>query len=143
MKNDHDNSFVSAIEKRQPLAKEATRRELVWDGITKSATLSKEAAKLRFDNIQKNFHEVIRGRANQLVVEHGLRLPGLEPILEFKQSACWFAVPGMYGGFAYWLEDEGQDAKLITESWCRIEGGSGQRHEITESGSTLVEEGFV
>ncbi len=55
----------------------------------------------------------------------------------------WFPVPGMYGGFSYCLELTGADAKLVAESWCRVVGGSGQRHEITTYGSRLVEEGFV
>jgi hypothetical protein len=49
----------------------------------------------------------------------------------------------MYGGFSYRLASSGADAKLISESWCRVVGGSGQRHEITSEGSRLVEEGFV
>jgi hypothetical protein len=49
----------------------------------------------------------------------------------------------MYGGFSYRLEGEGERAKLVTESWCRIVGGSGQRHEITAQGSKLVDTGFV
>lgn len=56
---------------------------------------------------------------------------------------AWFPIPGMYGGFSYWLKGEGEDIKLITESWCRVWGGSGQRHEITATGSQLVEVGFV
>lgn len=48
----------------------------------------------------------------------------------------------MYGGFAYWLAYDGENAKLITESWSRVVSGSGRRHEITARGSTLVEEGF-
>lgn len=55
----------------------------------------------------------------------------------------WFPVPGMYGGFSYRLESIGVDAKLMAESWGRVVGGSGQRHEITSEGSRLVEEGFV
>ena len=55
----------------------------------------------------------------------------------------WFAVPGMYGGFSYGFESFGVDAKLIAESWCRVVGGSGQRHEITSEGSRLLDEGFV
>jgi hypothetical protein len=43
----------------------------------------------------------------------------------------------------YWLDGAGQDAVLITESWCRIFDGSGQRHEITSETCKLVEEGFV
>jgi hypothetical protein len=49
----------------------------------------------------------------------------------------------MYGGFSYRLESVGVEAKLVSESWCRVVGGSGQRHEITSAGSQLVEEGFV
>ncbi len=93
--------------------------------------------------IQKHFHQVIRGRANQLVEEQALRLPELEPLLELEQPKMWFAVPGMYGGFSYWLETKKEETKLITESWCRVVGGSGERHEISAFGSCLVDEGFV
>ncbi|MCY4505399.1 MAG: hypothetical protein OXG35_00345 [Acidobacteria bacterium] len=55
----------------------------------------------------------------------------------------WFAVPGMYGGFSYRLEVDDVRPQLVSESWCRVVGGSGQRHAITPGGSQLVEEGFV
>jgi hypothetical protein len=42
----------------------------------------------------------------------------------------------------YRLNLEGE-TKLTSESWCRVVGGSGQRHEITAAGSRLVDEGFV
>jgi hypothetical protein len=93
--------------------------------------------------IQGHFHEVIRGRANRLVEENRLRLPELEPVLEFRPRQFWFTVPGMCGGFGYWLEQDGANAKIVTESWSRVQGGSGQRHEITVAGSVLVAEGFV
>lgn len=32
---------------------------------------------------------------------------------------------------------------LVTKSWCRIAGDSGQKHEISIEGCNLVEEGFV
>ena len=47
----------------------------------------------------------------------------------------WFPVPGMYGGFSYWLEGKGTNVKLISDSWCRIVKGSEQRYEITSKGS--------
>lgn len=94
-------------------------------------------------DIQANFHAVIRGRAEQLVQDNGLRLPELEPLLELERPQMWFPVPGMYGGFCYQLDAAGVEAKLVTESWCRVADGSGQRHEITSAGSKLVEEGFV
>ena len=50
----------------------------------------------------------------------------------------------MYGGFKFRLEcDENNQYQLISESWSRIVEGSGQRHVITNSGSDLIEEGFV
>ncbi|RUS26155.1 hypothetical protein BC938DRAFT_471164 [Jimgerdemannia flammicorona] len=74
--------------------------------------------------IEANFHDVIQGRVSKLVAEHALRLPQLGPLLELgKVAAFWFAVPGMYGGFAYHLEGEGE--------------------KITAEGSQLVDEGFA
>jgi hypothetical protein len=67
----------------------------------------------------------------------------LEPLLEWESAEMWFAVPGMYGGFQTRFEGEGASAELITSSWCRVAGGSGQRHRITAEGWTLIEEGFV
>lgn len=93
--------------------------------------------------IQQHFHAVIRGRCEHLIHEHNLRLPELEPLLEVYPTKMWFAVPGMYGGFSYSLiESEGSPA-LMSESWSRICGGSGQRHLIRAHGSVLLEEGFV
>ncbi len=93
--------------------------------------------------VQAHFHAVIRGRAEHLVDEQGLRLPELEPLLELDPPEMWFPVPGMAGGFHYRLEQEGTQPKLFSESWCRMVNGSGQRHEITSRGSRLVDEGFV
>jgi hypothetical protein len=93
--------------------------------------------------VQSYFHEVIKGRASDLVKEHALRLPELEPLLELDRPQTWFAVPGMYGGFSYRLESFGVEPKLVAESWCRVAEGSGQRHEITVEGSRLVAQGFV
>ena len=93
--------------------------------------------------IQSHFHEVIRGRIDRELPGHRLRLPELEPLLELDRPHMWFPVPGMYGGFSYRLESTGVEAKLVSESWCRVVGGSGQRHEITSEGSRLVDVGFV
>ena len=93
--------------------------------------------------IQAHFHEVIRERAGKLVDQNQLRLPVLEPLLELDRPEMWFPVPGMYGGFSFRLERVGVEAELVSESWCRIVGGSGQKHVATSKGSTLVEKGFV
>jgi hypothetical protein len=93
--------------------------------------------------IQGHFHSLIRERASEQVSEDSLRLPELEIVLEFTRTKFWFAIPGMYGGFVFWLAGKGSETKLVTESWCRIAEGSGQRHEITEHGCRLIDEGFV
>jgi hypothetical protein len=93
--------------------------------------------------MQSHFHAAILGRCSELVDRYRLRLSELEPLLELDCPKMWFAIPGMYGGFSYRLALAGVDAKLVAESWSRVVGGSGQRHEITASGSKLVAEGFV
>ena len=93
--------------------------------------------------VQAHFHDVIRGRAAALVDEAGLRLPELEPLLEYEGVRMWIGIPGMAGGFLYELIADGVEARLSTSSWSRMADGSGQRHEITSAGSKLVEEGFV
>jgi hypothetical protein len=92
--------------------------------------------------IQSRFHNVILGRAAEHVERVGMRLPQLEPLLEFEHQQFWFGIPGMYGGFSYELQSEGVDALLISESWSRVVDGSGQRHVITSAESRLVAEGF-
>mgnify|MGYP000945611205 CR=1 FL=1 len=64
-------------------------------------------------------------------------------LLTTKEPEVWFPIPGMGGGFNYWVEGEGEHIKLVTESWSRFVEGTGQRHEITATGSQLVDEGFV
>ena len=55
----------------------------------------------------------------------------------------WFAVPGMVGGFSCAPQAEGDATTLVSASWSRVVGGSGQRHAITRNGCTRVEEGFA
>jgi hypothetical protein len=68
-----------------------------------------------------------------------LRYPPVAVLHEAPNGRLWFPVPGMYGGFDIQL----REGYLEVASWCRVVGGSGQRHVITEDGVTLVEEGFV
>jgi hypothetical protein len=96
----------------------------------------------QLERLQSGFHAVIRGRANEYVLQHRIRLPELSPLLELVQPKMWFRVLGMYGGFSYWLDFVYEDPVLITESWCRVAGGSAQRHVVSKWGSLLVSEGF-
>lgn len=87
---------------------------------------------------------VIEGRISGVLYEGRdpqavLRYPPVAILHEVPGQRLWFPVPGMYGGFDIRL----RDGYLEVSSWCRVVGGSGQRHVITEQGSTLVEEGFV
>lgn len=87
---------------------------------------------------------VIEGRISGVLYEGRdpqavLRYPPVAILHEVPGLRLWFPVPGMYGGFDIRL----RDGYLEVNSWCRVVGGSGQRHVITEQGSTLVGEGFV
>jgi hypothetical protein len=93
--------------------------------------------------IERHFHALIRARAAEFTVEPVSPLPNLAALLAQAQPKAWFPIDGMYGGFNYWIKGRGKNAKLIVESWSRVVGGSGKRHEITAEGSKLVEEGFV
>ncbi|HSH01452.1 MAG TPA: ankyrin repeat domain-containing protein, partial [Anaerolineae bacterium] len=82
--------------------------------------------------LQARFWEVIEGRVGNIVAREGLRLPELRILLELEKPEMWFPVPGMYGGFSFGLvKRAGEEVRLVSESWIRIVGGSGQRHEVT------------
>lgn len=105
--------------------------------------LRREVPRERLAALQMHLHALVRGRAEVMVTQHALRLPELEPLLEMDEPAMWFPVPGMYGGFSFTLVGAGEAAILVCESWSRVVGGSGQRHEIDAQGIRLVEKGFV
>lgn len=92
--------------------------------------------------LQYRFHQLMRSRAARLIDQHQLTLPRLADLSEDGRQV-FFPIPGMYGGFRYWLEGEGEETKLISVSFVRVVGGSGQRHEITAQGCVLLEEGFI
>ena len=86
------------------------------------------------DALQRGFHELIRERMREFGVTHELRLPELEVLLEMARPELWFPVPGMYGGFRCRLEVHDSGTRLISDSWCRVVGGSEAHHEITQGG---------
>lgn len=98
----------------------------------------------RLAEVQAYFHELIQRLAAREIDEHKLRLPMLEPLTEMPIGRkVWFCVPGMFGGFAFWLARAGDEPQLVTESWSRMVSGSGLRHSITKDGVELIEAGFV
>lgn len=97
--------------------------------------LEKEAEILKMES---GLHKVILGRADNLVTRNGQKMPQVAFLYEFGNF--WYPVPGMYGGFNVSKHKDGIQA----ESWCRVAGGSGQRHVIDREGNVeLVDEGFV
>ncbi|WAR21576.1 hypothetical protein MAR_015550 [Mya arenaria] len=90
------------------------------------------------DKMEKGLKKAIEGRVADLIEKNGQQLPQLAFLYEFGE--LWYAVPGMYGGFSVEEHAKGVQAS----SWCRVAGGSGQRHVIDRDGNVeLVEEGFV
>ena len=93
--------------------------------------------------LQKHFHSLIRERAGALVDKYKLELPSIGALPFGNEEKEYLGIPGMYGGFAYWLEGTPECPRLMSESWSRVTEGSGQRHEITVNGAILVAKGFV
>ena len=93
--------------------------------------------------IQKHFLKLIQLRAVEFGIEAVSDLPNLSGLVPNIDAQEWFPIDGMYGGFAYSLEEDESEIRLVAESWSRVCGGSGQRHVITTAGCNLVEEGFV
>jgi hypothetical protein len=93
--------------------------------------------------VQEMLYGLIRSRMIEFGVDMQLPLPELASLPDSEEE-YWFAVPGMAGGFNIKLnKHEGTGVSVVTESWSRINGGSGQRHRITSSQIILEEEGFV
>lgn len=90
------------------------------------------------EKMEGGLHKTILGRVEDLIKKNGQQLPQLGYLYEYGDF--YYPVPGMYGGFSISKHENGVQA----ESWCRVAGGSGQRHEIDREGNVeLVDEGFV
>lgn len=96
--------------------------------------------------IETNFHGLIyyrcRNAKDCLKWLDTQELPRITNELLQEKEPQYFSVAGMYGGFSYSLLDL-DGPTLITDSWSRIVGGSGERHHITANEVSLVERGFV
>lgn len=90
--------------------------------------------------LEESFRALIHARLNEFGIDVPGELPRLSGPLPTEDAPAWFPVPGMYGGFSYWGQLEGG---LIVESWSRLVGGSGERHQVTADGHVLVDRGFV
>jgi hypothetical protein len=91
--------------------------------------------------IQELFHGLIRSRCREGEIAVPDALPSLSRLGLGKQR--YFAVPGMYGGFSYELQEHEGKLTLVAESWCRLVDGSERRHVVTDEQVLLTEEGCV
>lgn len=94
-------------------------------------------------SIEHHFHELIRQRGISFVESasiSNLQLPKIDYTTPSSyKDKSWFPVPGMYGGFTYWLKFTADRPKLMCSSWSRIIEGFEETHEIHAEGSKLVE----
>lgn len=90
--------------------------------------------------LQIQLHKVIDSRVKDLMHKNGNVYPNLK---EYNGEETYHAINGMYGGFSYYIEKEGNNYVLYCDSWSRICGGSGQKHKITINSFELIDEGFV
>ena len=99
--------------------------------------------------IQTNFHRLIHYRCRRSdkitswLANNEDELPKITNELLQAQEPQWISIPGMYGGFSYGLIERDGKPLLITDSWVRIVGGSGQRQEITPDKVEMTARGFV
>ena len=80
-------------------------------------------------------HALILDRAAGDVQRSALLLPVLSPLTEMPLGQrVWCPVPGMYGGFEYWLTHAGSKPRLLVNTWCRIVRGAELCHAVTPEG---------
>ncbi len=80
--------------------------------------------------VEQLFHGLIRAMIVSYKVERPLRLPQLSVLTELQERSLYFALPGMAGGFKFWLDQESKAVPiLVSDSWSRIDGWE-MRHRI-------------
>lgn len=134
---------------------ESTYKEKLGDFtsvIDKLASRDKSAVqfeKVDLIAIQQNFYNLMYYRCRNSkdcttwLNENLSELPKITNDLFAQNEPEYIAIPGMYGGFSYGLFDREGSPVLVTDSWVRIVGGSGEQHKITPNKIELVAKGFV
>lgn len=93
--------------------------------------------------VQVHFDALVRSTVASYPAALTVTPPTLSEAVITSADRAYLPVNGMHGGISYWLDDSGDEMRLIVESWCRVVEGSGLRHAITPIGSALLEKGFV
>lgn len=97
---------------------------------------------ITLESIEGRFYALIMKRAGHLKSMESLELPKLSALTAATSFGGSLRVPGMYGGFLYSLEKNGRSIVLIVNSFCRVVGGSAQRHLITPEMTKILCSGF-
>ena len=121
-------------------AKDSAHNAIRWLGSSSSHHPPMPTEQVRA--LDRHLAAVIDGRIRGVLFDDPqkvLRCPPVGILHEVPEQQLWFPVPGMYGGFHIMLRQDHLDVR----SWCRVAGGSGQAHRVTDEGATLVDEGFV
>lgn len=125
------------------------QHESIVDIVQKRQLSDIEFAESDLESIEALFHDLAYYRCkNSIDTIKWLEgnpdeFPKINNELLNEKEPGYFAVSGMYGGFSYGLFNRDGKPVLITQSWSRVVGGSGQTHEITPDHVTMVEKGFV
>lgn len=122
------------------------RFEEVCESVTTGSTawaLEPIVGAERLHQLTDCFHRLITHRSAQGLGTVDVPLPSLQYCPLSDAMAAWHPIPGMYGGFRYWLDLTLHEPTLLVESWSRVVQGSGQRHHVTATSCELVAEGFV
>lgn len=91
-------------------------------------------------DIDDRLHDVVMERARDCGVREPLRPFPTVVLQEIPPGQqVWFAIPGMYGGFAIELRRR----VVLADSWSRVVGGSGTTHVIAPGLTVVVDRGFV
>lgn len=101
-----------------------------------------------FSKLEQNFKELLMERCGRLPSfmevlseKHDFKFPKITEDLLEPDTQCFVSIPGMFGGFAYYLEEMGDKFVLYAEQSSRMNHDSNDYlyFEITESGSKKLE----
>lgn len=100
------------------------------------------------NKLEQNFKDLLMERCGKLpsFIEHSLekhdfKFPKITEDLLEPDTQCFISIPGMFGGFAYCLEEVDGRLVLYTERSSRMDHDSDSylHFEITESGSRMLD----
>ncbi|XP_023332123.1 uncharacterized protein LOC111704201 [Eurytemora carolleeae] len=92
-----------------------------------------EENKESIEAIEQSLHKIICELVEELLEKNGQSLPKISLLWErCEDSAVFYPVPGMYGGFLLYLDRKNNE--LTVESFCRIVGGSERCQIIDRTG---------